>query len=368
METKAMETKRTTLLREYQARAQSLREEITRLERVSTDEAHRRWFHLSGILRAIEALTKGRIFLSGEGAKGVLILGLNRLPDEAVERFCAALSLPKAKSNSALRALDGVRAHVRKNRADTCWVIEIDPTGPPLFAWPAGRLPDGRPWETTDGTTVRLAGPRLPVTNGGAHWVGVINATTPIDPVRSPMAAAFVAEAMAAMARDGLTPLQREAARRKAEEEAEARRRAISEAAQEAGRRDGRRVVPEGFRTVGEGTEYIEAAERLAGDGPVPANLADLVQAEIAARRAAEAEARRKAEEEAEARRRAEEEARLAAEKAAREAAEAEARRKAEQEEIARRHAGLSPEQWAALPEKRRRIAIHNARLAGLIR
>jgi len=364
-----METKRATLLREYQARAEALRQEIQHLERVSTDEAHRRWFHLSGQLRAIEALTKGRIFLSGEGAKGVLILGLDRLSDEAIERFCAAVSRPKAASNAALRTLDGVRAFVRQNRAGTCWVIQIDPAGPPLFAWPAGRLPDGRAWETTDGTTVRLAGPRLPVTNGGAHWVGVINATTPIDPARSPMAAAFVAEGMAAMAKDGLTPLQREAARRKAEAEAEARRQAIIEAAQEAGRRDGRRVVPEGFRTVGEGTEYIEAAERLAGEtGLVPANLADLVQAEIAARRAAEAEARRKAEEEAEARRKAEEEARLAAEKAAREAAEAEARRKAEMEEIARRHAGLSSEQWAALPEKRRRIAVHNARLAGLIR
>jgi hypothetical protein len=307
----------------------------------------------AGIDRAVKALSEGTVFLSGEGAKGVLIVGLERLQDDVLERFCRALEGVKSRANNALLVLDGIRAKVRKNKADTCWVIEIDPKGAPLFAWPTAFLPDGRVWEDNyRGTLFKLGGPRLPVSNGGAWWVGVLNANTPIDPAKSPVAVEFVIKAMEAMAKDGMTPLQREAARQRAAEEARARRAAIIAAAQEAGRRDGRRVVPED-----KGTEYIKAAERLAGEsGPVPADLADRVHAEFAAKRAEE-----------EARRKAEEEARIAAEKAAREAAEKVARQRAEIEEKVRQRSGFSEEQWAALPEKKRRLEIHKAKIAGLI-
>ena len=362
-------TKRENLLRAYQARQKEMLEEILHLERVQGDEARRRGFIKDGIDRAVKALSEGTVFLSGEGAKGVLIVGLQRLQDDILERFCSALEGRKTEANYALLTLDGVRAKVRKNKADTCWVIEIGPAGAPLFAWPAGCLPNGKAWEDSHkGTLFKLGGPRLPVSNGGAWWVGVLNATTPIDPAKSPLAVEFVIRGMEAMAKDGMTPLQRCRAQQRAAEEARARRAAIIAAAQEAGRRDGRRVVPDGKWTIPEGEEYIQAAERLAGEtGPVPANLTDLVHAEIAAKRAEE-EARLAAERAAEeARRRAEEEARLAAEKAAREAAEAEARRKAEIEEKARQHSGLTVEQWSSLPEKKRRLEIHKARLAGLI-
>lgn len=333
------------LAEKYGKAADELSARISHLEVVSQDTAYREGFNLQALRRAEGAAKEDKVFLGGY-AKGVLILGISALGQEKAEKFVAACGGWKSHTNWALVQLDGEKGEIRKNKAGTCWVIDLaSPRRSVMFAWTSG------PRE------VRFAGPRLNTTNGGAHWCGLISETTPFNREKSPNAVAFLERATACFAEHGMTPRQWADHERVLDNARRERHAEVVRAAISAGERDGA-VVSVGFGyNPTRGGEYIAVAEEIAGEtGPVPADLAEQIHSRFAAKRQAEEEARLMAELEAE-------QARLAEEKAK---AEAEARRQADIR-VACQSAGVSPEVWQAMSPKQQRLALHRARLAGKI-
>lgn len=316
---------------ERKAEAEELRRRIDRLSAVSPDTASREGFNLAAIQSAIRAEEEDKCFFSADGGKGVLVLSISALPAEKRAEFISACGGWKSRRNSALLVLDGERGEIRRNAAGTCWVIDLASSRRAvMFAWAA-----------SGGT--KFSGPRLNTTNGGGHWCGLVSSAMPIDPERNPKTVAFVQQAMACLAENGMTPRQwesGESARRVAEQQ---RRDAIVRAATEARKLDG---------YVAPSAGYVRAAEELSGS----TDLVERIRARVAADRLAAEEARIMAELEAE-------QVRIAAEKAA---AEAAARRQAA---IAATYtaAGISPEQWQGMTPKQQGLALHRARLAGRI-
>jgi len=331
----------TTLLSTLRAEEAELSAEITRLERVSPDSAHREFYRWQALSRALKAVEEGKVFLGGDGAK-VLIVGLHALPDALLERFIAAVGQTKSRGNEALVLLDGQRGEIRRNNERKLWVVDLSSTrGQILFGW-HGQRP------------CYIRGPRVPTTNGGGHWCGVVHrgAMPHILGTSAVHTVEFLDRAEAVLASTGMTPMQ-------VEEAKSARYRACRQAAEAAAAALGTAgydyPTAVGLRLVGGADNF---------GSPIPPDLADRIVAAIreeqaaaeAAKRAAE-EARIMAELEAE-------QARLAAERAA---AEAEARRAAEVEATCTA-LGIAADQWTAMTDKQRRLALHRARLAGLVR
>jgi hypothetical protein len=62
---------------------------------------------------AAEAARKGRLFLSGDGSAGVLLVNLQSLPDEVLEKFLTTFAEGrKAHANRATSQLAGLCAHI----------------------------------------------------------------------------------------------------------------------------------------------------------------------------------------------------------------------------------------------------------------
>jgi hypothetical protein len=341
-----LDATRKKLAEKYKKTADELSADLRRLEAVSPDTAYRQGFNLEALRRAQHAAEEDKVFLSGQGVKGVLILGISALNPDKAEAFISACAGWKSHVNSVLELLDGELGEIRLNKAVTCWVIDLaSPRREIIFAWSTG--PGGQ----------RLVGPKLNTTNGAAHWCGVITESVPLNREASPATVAFLERATQCFIENKMTPRQWERvenARKQAESE---RHGLVVRAAIAAGETDGVVVyVGCGYNPT-RGEAYIQAAEEIAGTtGPVPENLATLVREKIAAIKRAAEEARLMAELEAE-------QARLTEEKAK---AEDEAKR---QEEIktACRAAGVSPEQWRDMTAKQQRLALHRARLAGKV-
>ncbi len=321
--------------------ATELRARVRRLETVSQDTAHREGFSLAAVERQISADETGQVFLSGEGAKGILIVGLHGLTESERSRFVGALGGLKARSNSALLALDGVRGEIRRNAAGTCWVVDLaSPRRVPMFAWAAQTQGCGR--------STKLGGPRLPTTNGGAHWCGLVSATMPITPEESPKACAYAQEGMACLAEHGCTPMQLEARRNAERAELCARQSAARVVVFLASKATGTTARMRGH--WGDLTEFGERLMSLAMCGASQ----DAVVAHIRAEQAAA------------------EEARIMAELVAEESA-AKARIAAEQAATLKRAAlaavlravGITQSEWDSMSPKQQGLAQHRARLAG---
>jgi hypothetical protein len=342
----------TTIEEKYKAQADELSARIARLSVVSQDTACREGFNLEALRRAQGAAETNKVFLSGQGVSGVLIVGISALGPEKAERFIAACGGWKSHANWALLSLDGEKGEIRRNKAGTCWVIDLESLrGTTLFGWTASK--DFKRW-----TGVRYAGPKLNTTNGAGHWCGVTSESVIAGREEAnPHSVEFIRQATACWNEHGMTPRQWHDSESKRREAERKRYEEVVRAAAKAGEADGV-VVCLGFGyNPTRGGEYIAIAEELAGaTGPVPEDLADQVRVRFAAKQKVKEEARLMAELEAE-------HARLSAEKAA---AEAEAKR---QTDIAAtcRAAGISPGKWETMTEKQRRIALHNARLAGRI-
>lgn len=335
----------TELAARYKKDADELSARISHLSVVSQDTAYREGFNLDALRRAQGAAETNRVFLSGQGVKGVLVIGISARGPEKAKSFIASCGGWKSRANSALLCLDGEKGEIRKNKAGTCWVIDLaSPRGTTLFAWTSG------PRE------VRLAGPRLNTSNGAAHWCGLVSATMQLSAEKAPVAVAFIKRAEACLAEHGMTPNQwerAENARRHAECE---RRNSVLNAAFQAAKGEGAEYDYGGYGPQ-RGGEYREAAFALAGEvGPVSENLAELVHEKIAAVKLAAEEARLTEDLEAE-------RARLAEEKVK---AEAEAKRLAEIATTCR-SAGISLAEWQGMTPKQQRLALHRARLAGKI-
>ncbi len=311
---------------------------------MAKDSSYREVFNFEPLGGAEGAAKDDKVFLSGN-AKGVLVLGISALGPEKAKRFIASCGGWKSHTNWALVALDGERGEIRKNKAGTCWVIDLaSPRRTVLFAWTSG------PRE------VRFAGPRLNTTNGGAHWCGLVSETLVLDAEKNRHTLAFLAQAKACMAEHGMTPNQWERVEN-ARQSAEINRRIeVLKAASDAARADSAAYVFGGYGPQW-GEDYRDAAFAIAGEsGPVPENLAVLIREKIASVKLAAEEARLMAELEAE-------QARLAEEKA-----KADAEEKRQEEIAATCHvAGISPAEWEGMSEKKRRLTLHRARLAGKI-
>lgn len=179
-----------------EAEIAALREEIKGCSNVSPDTAYRLSFNLSAAQRSVQAWRTGKIYLSGLRG-GVLVVGIHSLPAEKAEEFCLAVGGWKSHANGALLVLDGQYGEIRRNKRNTCWIVDLDsPHKTILFGWEAG------PRETL------LAGPRLNVTNGGGHWVGLVSSTTPINTAKAPRTVAFLQHATKCFAETGRTPRQ----------------------------------------------------------------------------------------------------------------------------------------------------------------
>ena len=337
----------TELAAEYKKAADEKMAEIEHLSVVSQDTAYREGFRHSALCRAQEAAETEKVFLSGLGVKGVLVLGISTLGFEKAKSFIAACGGWKSHANLALLCLDGEKGEIRKNAKGTCWVIDLASScRTTMFAWSSG------PGDT------RLAGPRLNTTNGGAHWCGLVSTSfsLQLSAEKAPAAMAYVKRATACLAEHGMTPNQWERVENARQSAENNRRIAVLDAAFSAAQSDGAQYSYGGYGPQW-GVEYREAAFSIAGEsGPVPENLTELICGKIAAAKLAAEEARLMAELEAE-------QVRLVDEKSK---TEAEAKRLAEVEKTCRA-AGISPDEWESMTEKKRRIALHRVRLAGKI-
>jgi len=326
-----------TALEERRQQAAKMAERITALQNVSPDTAYREGFKRAALCRSIKAEEEGKVFLSGEGAKGVLVVGLDALPPERREAFLSALTAEKARANEALLQLDGCRGHIRRNKAGTCWVIDLGAAdGEVLYGWQTG------PRET------RFSGPRLPVTNGGGHWVGLLGGGLAIDAGKSPKGAAALERAQSCWREHGRTPLQQLRVRN-AEIIRQGQLRVVRESAvsRAMGAMDIHPIEAARYRE-----RWSQRAEEIGDCGDLEERLLAEMRAEQQAAADAEA-ARQLAEEEAERARQA---------KSEQERAEADAEVTAVCAAL-----GLTADEYAAMSPKKQALARHKARLAGKI-
>lgn len=335
----------TELAAEYKKAANEKMTEIVHLSVVSQDTACREGYNLQALRRAQEAAETGNVFLSGNGVKGVLVLGISALGFEKAKSFIASCGGWKSHANSALLCLDGEKGEIRKNKAGTCWVIDLaSPRDTTLFAWTSG------PGDT------QLAGPRLNTTNGAAHWCGLVSASMEISADKAPVAMMFIKRAVACLAEHGMTPRQWEKSENARITAENNRHIAIIDAARKAAQADGASWSHGGYGPQW-GEEYREAAFSLASaTSPIPENLAELVREKIAKARLIAEEAQIMAHLEAE-------QAKLVADRIM-------AEDQAKQEvaiEVTCKAAGISLVAWQGMTLKQQRLALHRTRLAGRI-
>lgn len=332
------------LAAKYKMAADKLKEQVTYLSRVQPDTAYREGFNLSALRRAQEAAETGKVFLSGEGVKSILILGISTLEPKKAQSVVSSCGGWKSHANSTLLCLDGEKGEIRKNAAGTCWVIDLaSPRRTIMFAWDSGPK------------STKLAGPRLNTTNGAAHWCGLVSETMPFNEEASPKTLAFIKQATDCLAEHSMTPKQWECAENSRRVTERERHSQVVRAAIEAGKIDGV-VVSVGFGyNPTRGKEYILAAEEIAGvAGPVPENLAELVHTKISTAKLAVEEARIMAELEAEQLR------------VAQAILEAETLEKQQGEVNKICHIiGATYDKWHAMTPKQQRQALHRARLEG---
>lgn len=300
--------------------------------------------------RAAGAEQTNRVVISGAGrdCPPIEVVGIDRLDDARREAFLAALAEPKA-CGAALHAIDGCKATVtRRGR----WVIDLTRPADILAVCQRSRG--------------HSDAPSAPVTNSHGTWAVVLWAGMPADPGLAGLQG-VVADSLLLT---GMTPGQcREA-------------RAII---------DRRLWAAESTVNAAIGKEYSEILSRLEGDALRAAKRAwgDALRAASAAGIAAQKENPALSTDElvaimlaapaakAKADREAAEMAALEAEIAAEEAAKAKAAAEAKAAEAARIAAeqeaktaamlGLSLAEWHDLTEKKRRLALHNARRTGKI-
>lgn len=300
--------------------------------------------------RAAAAEQTNRVVISGAGrdCPPIEVVGIDRLDDARRDAFLAALAEPKACA-AALYALDGSKATVtRRGR----WIIDLARPADILAVCQSSRGYSGAP--------------SAPVTNNHGTWAIVLWSGMPAIPALAELQGA-VADSLRTT---GMTPGQ-------CREE-----RAIIE-----------RRLWEAESTVNAaiGKEYSEILSCLEGDSMRAAKKAwgDALRTAHAAGSAAQKENPALSTDElvaimlaapaakAKADREAAEMAALEAEIAAEEAAKAKAAAEAKAAESARIAAeqeaktaamlGLSPAEWQAMSDKKRRLALHNARRMGKI-
>lgn len=300
--------------------------------------------------RAAAAEQAGRAVVSGAGRNcpSIEVTGLDRIDAAMRERFLAALAKPKA-CGTALYALDGCKATVaRRGR----WIIDL--------ARPVDIL------AVCQCTRGHASAPSAPVTNSHGTWAVVVWSTMP--PV--PELAAEQDAVAESLRLTGMTPAQC----REAQAAIDKRLWAASDVANKAMHQwyatdlnaDDAATRRKASAAYGEALRTAEAAGKAAQrDNPDLSidELADIMIAAPAAKAKADREAAEMAALEAEI---AAEEAAKA--KAAEEAKAAEAARiAAEQEAKTAAMLGLSLAEWHDLTEKKRRLALHNARRTGKI-
>lgn len=322
-----------------------LRESIDSAMQSSIDSV--RWLapSLSAKRDALAALETGRCVFTGYGVRHVVVVGLHALPPEKLRAFVLTLAgNTKASGNLALEALDGCYAEIRMNAKETAWVVDCaSPDRKLVVAWH---------WGPDDIRRHKYfpRGPRVPTTNGGGHWCGLVGGGMYYGDKQSEKEAVGVMlTALDQIERTGRTPMEQE-------EFLQTCLRATHEAA----------AIVAAYPYFGKAARAVASmhAKDLRGDLAVV--IAQKAVELFESDRAAEAEAARQREEAELARLLAEEEAaRKAAEEAARKAAEEAAQKAAEEAKI--RALGYTPEQWAAMTPKQQRIALHNGRLHRLI-
>ena len=262
--------------------------------------------------RAASAEQTNRAVVSGCGKNcpPIEIIGIDRLDATHREAFLAALAEPKA-CGAALYALDGCKATVaRRGR----WIIDL--------ARPESILAVGQWDQGCD------AAPSAPVTNSHGTWAVVVWSSMPaavLAPASEDRAwykrsrkllAAAQARAAESLATKGMTP-------RQAQDADNRRRRMIVDAAEAA-----KEIMAPGDPCRAQGLAY-ERAKETGEKLWTPESTVESLTASIVAA----------------------ESARIAAEQEAKTAA----------------MLGMSPAEWQAMPEKKRRLALHNARRTGKI-
>ena len=300
--------------------------------------------------RAASAEQTNRAVISGAGrdCPPIEVVGIDRLDDARRDAFLAALAEPKA-CGGALYAIDGCKATVtRRGR----WVIDLTRPSDIVAVCQSSRGHSGAP--------------SAPVTNNHGTWAIVLWSGMPAIHGLAELQG-VVADSLRTT---GLTPGQ-------CREE-----RAII---------DRRLWAAKSVVDGAIGREYSEILSRLEGDALRAANRAwgdalrtahaageiaieenpALSSDELVAIMLAAPDAKAKADREAA------ELAALEAEIAVEEAAKVKAETEAKDAESARVAAekeaktaamlGMSPAEWQAMPEKKRRLALHNARRMGKI-
>ena len=291
-----------------------------------------------------------RVVVSGAGrdCHPIEIIGIDCLDADRRDAFLAALAEPKA-CGSALYAIDGCKATVtRRGR----WIIDLARPADILAVCQSSRGYSGAP--------------SAPVTNNHGTWAIVLWSGMP--------AIHGLAELQGAVADSlrltGMTPGQCRESRAIIERRLWAAKSIVDDAIgkEYAGtlsclEGDSMRSAKKAW---GDALRTAHAAGKIAIEEN-PALSTDELVAIMLAAPAAKAKADREAAEMAAL------EAEIAAEEAAkaRSAAEAKAaesaRIAAEQEAKTAAMLGMSPAEWQAMPEKKRRLALHNARRTGKI-
>ena len=300
--------------------------------------------------RAAGAEQTNRVVISGAGrdCPPTEVVGIDRLDSTRLDAFLAALAEPKA-CGSALYAIDGCKATVtRRGR----WIIDLARPADIVAVCQSSRGHSGAP--------------SAPVTNNHGTWAIVLWAGMPAIPALAGLQG-VVADSLRLT---GMTPGQCREARAIIERRLRAAQSTVNTAI-------GKEYA--GILSCLEG-DALRAAKMAWGDALRAASAAgiaaqkenqalstDELAAIMLAAPAAKAKADREAAEMAAL------EAEIAAEEAAkaRSAAEAKAaesaRIAAEQEAKAAAMLGMSPVEWQAMSDKKRRLALHNARRTGKI-
>lgn len=300
--------------------------------------------------RAASAEHTSRAVVSGAGrdCPPVEVIGLDRLDDARREAFLAALAEPKA-CGAALYALDGCKATVtRRGR----WIIDL--------ARPADIV------AVSQSSRGYSSAPSAPVTNSHGTWAIVLWSGMPADPGLAKLQG-VVADSLRMT---GMTPGQCRDAQAIIDRRLWAASSVVDDAIGKEYATNMTRLTGDALRAAkrawGDALRTAHAAGKIAIEENPALSTEELVAIMLAAP-AAKAKAEREAAELAAL------EAEIAAEEAAKAKAAADdkaaesARIAAEQEAKTAAMLGMSPAEWQALSEKKRRLALHNARRTGKI-
>lgn len=300
--------------------------------------------------RAASAEQTSRAVVSGAGrdCPPVEIIGLDHLNATRREAFLAALAEPKA-CGAALYALDGCKATVtRRGR----WIIDL--------ARPADIV------AVSQSSRGYSSAPSAPVTNSHGTWAIVLWSGMPADPGLAKLQG-VVADSLRMT---GMTPGQCREAKAIIDRRLWAANSVVDDAIGKEYTTNITRLTGDALRAAnrawGDALRAAHAAGKIAIEEN-PALSTDELVAIMLAAPAAKAKAEREAAELAAL------EAEIAAEEAAKAKAAADdkaaesARITAEQEAKTAAMIGVSLAEWQAMPDKKRRLALHNARRMGKI-